>query len=254
MSPDTPAQRMPARRVIGTAWGIVTGYPRQAMLPVAVIQIPVAIVTGVILAVLLLTVFGNEEIDTTKGGQMLALLLLSAAQALFAQVARGSTIVSIAGVIRGRPLSLTESLDPAFSRMGGLLALVVFVSAGVLVAFVTLIGLVLLPYLVLRLALAFEAFMLEELGPWQALRRSWQLMSGHMLRMLGVVLLTAVILFGPFLFVSLLGEAVRGDRNTQVILGAAYSVAQGVLLVPIVAFVTATTTVFYLNLREPEHA
>ena len=254
MSPDAPAQRMPARRVIGTAWGIVTDYPRQAMLPVAVIQIPVAIVTGVILAVLLLTVFSDEEIDTTKGGQMLALLLLSAGQALFAQVARGSTIVSIAGVIRGKPLSLTEALDPAFSRMGGLLALVVLVSAGVLVAFVTLIGLVLLPYLVLRLALSFEAFMLEELGAWQALRRSWQLMNGHMLRMLGVVLLTAVILFGPFLFVSLLGEVVRGDRNTQVILGAAYSVVQGVLLVPVVAFVTATTTVFYLNLREPEHA
>lgn len=245
---------MPARKVIGTAWGIVTNHPRQAMLPVAVIQIPVAIVTGAILAVLLLTVFGDEEIDTTKGGQMLALLLLSAGQALFAQVARGSTIVSIAAVIRGKPLGLTEALDPAFSRMGGLLALVVLVSAGVLVAFVTLIGLVLLPYLVLRLALSFEAFMLEDLGPWQALRRSWQLMSGHMLRMLGVVLLTAVILFGPFLFVSLLGEAVRGDRSTQVILGAAYSVVQGVLLVPIVAFVTATTTVFYLNLREPEHA
>ncbi|MCZ7578403.1 MAG: hypothetical protein M5U18_15640 [Dehalococcoidia bacterium] len=112
----------------------------------------------------------------------------------------------------------------------------------------------LLPYLALRLALSFEAFMLEELGPLQALRRSWNLMRGHMLRMLVVVLITAAILFGPFLVISLIGEGVRGGRNTQVILGAMYSLVQGVLLIPIVAFITATTTVFYLNLREHEGA
>ena len=178
---------MPARKVIATAWALVTHHPREAMLPLVVIQIPVAILTGAVLAVLLLTVFGDQEINTNDGGQLLALLLVSGTQALFAQVARGSTIVSLAGVIRGQPLTLTQALDPAFSRMGGLLALVVLVSAGVLISFVTLIGLVLLPYMILRFALAFEAFMLEDLGPWPALRRSWELMRGHMLRMLGVV-------------------------------------------------------------------
>ena len=204
---------MPARKVIATAWALVTHHPREARLPLVVIQIPVAILTGAVLAVLLLTVFGDQEINTNDGGQLLALLLVSGTQALFAQVARGSTIVSLAGVIRGQPLTLTQALDPAFSRMGGLLALVVLVSAGVLISFVTLIGLVLLPYMILRFALAFEAFMLEDLGPWPALRRSWELMRGHMLRMLGVVLLTAVILFGPFLFISLMGEAVRGTHR-----------------------------------------
>ena len=243
---------LPARKVISTAWSVVLEHPRQAMLPLIVIQVPVAIITSGLLAVLLLTVFGDQEIDTTDGGQLLALLLIGAAQALFAQVARGGTIVSIAGVLTGKPKTLTESLDPAFNRMGGLLALVLLVSGGLFLAFITLIGLVLLPYLALRLALSFEAFMLEELGPLPALRRSWNLMRGHMLRLLVVVLITVAILFGPFLVISLIGEGVRGDRNTQVILGALYSLIQGVLLIPIVAFITATTTVFYLNLREHE--
>jgi hypothetical protein len=243
---------LPARKVISAAWAVVVDHPRQAMLPLLVIQVPVAVVTSGLLAVLLLTVFGDEEIDTTHGGQLLAVLLIGAAQALFAQVARGGTIVSIAGMLTGKPRSLTESLDPAFNRMGGLLALVLLVSGGLFLAFISLVGLLLLPYLALRLALSFEAFMLEELGPLQALGRSWRLMRGHMLRLLAVVLLTVAILFGPFLVISLMGEAVRGDRNTEVILGAVYSLVQGVLLIPIVAFVTATTTVFYLNLREQE--
>ncbi len=234
------------------AWSVVLDHPRQAMLPLVVIQVPVAIITSGLLAVLLLTVFGDQEIDTTDGGQLLAILLIGAAQALFAQVARGGTIVSLAGILTGKPKTLTESLDPAFNRMGGLLALVLVVSGGLFLAFITLIGLLLLPYLALRLALSFEAFMLEDLGPLPALRRSWTLMRGHMLRLLVVVLITAAILFGPFLVISLIGEAVRGDRNTQVILGALYSLIQGVLLVPIVAFITATTTVYYLNLREHE--
>jgi hypothetical protein len=245
---------MPARKAVSAAWTLVAEHPREAMLPLLVIQVPVAVITSGVLAVLLLTVFGDEEIDTTKGGQLLAVLLIGAAQALFAQVARGGTIVSLAGILTGKPKSLTESLDPAFNRMGGLLALVLLVSGGLFLAFITLVGLVVLPYLALRLALSFEAFMLEELGPVAALRRSWQLMRGHMLRLLVVVLLTIAILFGPFLVISLMGEAVRGDRNTEVILGALYSLIQGVLLIPIVAFVTAITTVFYLNLREQERA
>ena len=104
---------MPARKVIATAWALVTHHPREAMLPLVVIQIPVAILTGAVLAVLLLTVFGDQEINTNDGGQLLALLLVSGTQALFAQVARGSTIVSLAGVIRGQPLTLTQALDPA---------------------------------------------------------------------------------------------------------------------------------------------
>ncbi|NJD64695.1 MAG: hypothetical protein FIB00_05550, partial [Chloroflexi bacterium] len=119
------------------AWSVVLDHPRQAMLPLVVIQVPVAIITSGLLAVLLLTVFGDLEIDTTDGGQLLAILLIGAAQAVVAQGARGGTIVSLAGILTGKPKTLTASLAPAFNRKGGLLALVLVVSGGLCLAFIT---------------------------------------------------------------------------------------------------------------------
>jgi len=43
---------------------------------------------------------------------------------------------------------------------------------------------------------------------------------------------------------------VGGGRDTVVIATAAVTIAQGVLVVPILVFLTAVTTVFYLNLKE----
>lgn len=249
-----PAPRfLPARQVIATAWNLVTSRPREVMGPVAVVQVPAAIAAAAITAGMLLTVFANEPLNATRGGQLALALMVSAGEALFAQVARGAAIVSIAGVLQGRPVSLTGALDPAFTRMGGLFALALIVTAGVAVAAVSIVGLLVLPYLAIRFALAFEAFMLEERGALPALGRSWTMMRGHMLRMLGVIALTLLIVIGPLAMLSLLGGAVGGSRTTQVLAEAGVSVAQGILLVPLVAFVTATTTVFYLNLRDAEH-
>lgn len=249
-----PAPRfLPARQVIATAWNLVTSRPREVMGPVAVVQVPAAIAASIITAAMLLTVFADEPLDATRGGQLALVLMVSAGEALFAQVARGAAIVSIAGVLQGRPVPLTAALDPAFTRMGGLFALALIVTAGVAVAAVSIVGLLLLPYLAVRFALAFEAFMLEGRGPFAALGRSWTMMRGHMLRMLGVVALTLLIVVGPLALLSVLGGAVGGSRTTRVLAEAGVSVVQGVLLVPLVAFVTATTTVFYLNLRDAEH-
>ena len=74
---------MPARKAVSAAWTLVAEHPREAMLPLLVIQVPVAVITSGVLAVLLLTVFGDEEIDTTKGGQLLAVLLIGAPPGFF---------------------------------------------------------------------------------------------------------------------------------------------------------------------------
>ncbi|MES4791765.1 MAG: hypothetical protein C4321_01135 [Chloroflexota bacterium] len=78
------------------------------------------------------------------------------------------------------------------------------------------------------------------------------MMRGHMLRMLGVVLLTVLIFLGPAVLIQSLEALVGGSRGTQVVVQAVVSVVQGVLAVPLVAFTSATTTVFYLNLRDAE--
>ncbi|PFG74957.1 hypothetical protein A9A59_2210 [Tepidiforma thermophila] len=241
---------LPARRVIATAWDLVTSRPKEVLLPVAAVEVPVSVVAALVIAGALSTVLRDVALDGQDRGYLALLLIVGAGQALFAQVAHGAAIVSIAAVLRGKPVPLAGALDPAFTRMGGLLALLVILVAMSVLLALTIIGLVLLPYLVVRLALAHQAFMLEGRSPFAALGRSWALMRGHMLRMLGVMLLTFLIFLGPAILISALDGLVAGSRGVQVALQALVSVVQGVLAVPLVAFASATTTVFYLNLED----
>ena len=104
------------------------------MLPLAVIQFPLALAVAVLTIGLYLTAFEDQPVEAMQdavtagtGAPLFLFLATTAAQALFSQVARGAAILSIAGEINHRPLSLTGALDPAFTRMGALLALAVIV-------------------------------------------------------------------------------------------------------------------------------
>ncbi len=250
MQPPGPAAALlPARRVIGTGIEMMLSRPREVLLPVAVVEIPVAIITAVVSAALLLTVMRETPLDTGERAYAALLFIIAAVQALYAQVAHAAAIVSTAALLRGERKPLPQALDPAFSRMGALLALLVLLVGISAVLAVSLIGLVLLPYVAVRLALAHQALILEGRSPFAALGRSWRLMQGHMLRMLGVLLLTMLILLGPLVIVAALDGLVQGSRAEQVVLGAVVSIVQGVIAVPLVAFTSATTTVFYLNLE-----
>jgi hypothetical protein len=248
----TGAALLPVRRVIATAWDLLTTRPREALLPVAAIEIPVALISAALLAAALLTVFSDVPLDPQDSTYLALLVAVGAGQALFTQVAHGAAIISVAGLLRGKRKSLTESLDPAFTRMGGLFALLVVLVGVAFLLVLTVIGLVLLPYLLVRLALSHQAFMLEGRSPFAAFGRSWAMMRGHMLRMLGVMLLTMLIFVGPAFLIAALDGLVTGSRETQLLLQVVVSVVQGFLAVPLVAFASATTTVFYLNLEDSE--
>ncbi|GIW13096.1 MAG: hypothetical protein KatS3mg062_0535 [Tepidiforma sp.] len=255
MGPGVPGEvgLLPARRVVATAWNLVTTRPRETLLPVAVVEVPVSIAAAAVLAVALSTALRDVPLDSARGGYLALLLILAAAQALFAQVAHGAAVVSIAALLRGQPVSLVEALDPPFTRMGGLLALLVVLLGLSAALALTVVGLVVLPYIAIRLSLAYQAFLLEGTSPFGALGRSWAMMRGHMLRMLGVMLLTVLIFLGPAVLIQSLDVLVTGSRGAQVAAQAVVSVAQGLLAVPLVAFASATTTVFYLNLRDAIH-
>lgn len=244
------------RRTVGDAVRIVWRQPRATLLPLLAIELPVALVVALLTVVLYLTAFEDEPVEAMQdavaggaGAPLFLFLATTAAQALFAQVARGAAIISIAAAARGKPVSLTAALDPAFTRMGALLALVLIIGAGVALAFVSIVGLVILPYLAVRVALCFEAMMLEGIGPWAAVRRSWALTRGNTLRLFGVVLLSAAVIALPLMAVSALGAAIGGSHTARVVETGAYIVAQGLFVTPLVAFLTATTTLYYLTIR-----
>ena len=253
--------KIPVRGTVAEAFRLLRQYPRATMLPQAAIGIPVAVAAAIATVFVFLSAFPDEDVNTVasfspeaRGATLFAMAVIVAAEALFAQVARGATIVAVASAARGRPIPLVEALDPAFTRLGGLVALVLVLGAIGALAFITIVGIIVLPYVLFRLALVFDAYMLEGVGVNQALRRSWQVMSGNMIRLVGVVALSVLCALPVLFLFSLLGAPGDGNRTTQVLLVAFLGIVRGAAFVPFVAFLTACTTLYYLKAKAAEDA
>lgn len=255
-----PTRPVPVFATVREAWRTIADYPRLTLLPMLVIEVPVAFIAAVVTVVLYLTVFRHESVlaattivNQSNGGPLFALFAITAFELLFAQVARGAAIKGIASARSGQSPGLSALLDPAFTRMGGLIALAV-VSGAVLVAGAltayTLIGGVIALFLYIRWAVVFEALMLEDRTVMGAFARSWRLMNGNMLRYLGVLAVTIVLLAVPFVAISLLDNLIAGGRTTRVIMTGVITFAQGILLVPLLVLLIAVTTIFYFKAKE----
>lgn len=276
--PATPAgvPPIPIWGTVRQALDMVISHPRETMFPFGAVEVPVALLSSIASVVLYFTIFGDQPFHLSSDlladpglapGHFFALLMLLAFQGLFAQVARAAAAVSIAGVATGKPRTLTESLDPAFTRMGGLLVVALIPVAIVIALLFSMVGLILIPFVALRLALSLEVFILEGLPPVAALRRSWSLFENarapgerpgsllrqifppNMLRLLGVLVVMALVAAVPVFVVGALGGISGGGRTARVIEDGLFTFTQAVVLVPVLAFVSATTTLFYLQLR-----
>lgn len=240
---------------ISDTFELLRRHPRATMLPFAAISIPVGIAAAMASAVLFLTRFDDEPYvrsvfdgDIARG-PLFALVIILVISSLFAVVGHAASIVAVASAARGEPLSLSRALDPAFTRMGGLVLLSLILVAGAGALAFTLVGLLVLPYLLLRFGLAFQTFMLEESAPLQALLSSWRLMSGHMLRLLGLVL---IIGFGVGVYVAIISVSPLGEdapRNARIATDAVLDSLRAVLVVPAAVFYQAALTLYYLKVR-----
>lgn len=255
-APQRPAQ-IPVRATVAEAWRLLLSEPRRILLPSLVITVPVAFLVSIGTIVAYLTFFEDEplvllnEITRETAGALAFMLVAAAAiEVLFGQVARGATVMAVAGVATGKPRSLSESLDPAFTRMGAIIAQAIVLAAVGGALIFSIVGIVIFPYVAARFGLSTESLLLENRSPTSALAASWSLMRGRVIRLLGTAFLAALICLGPFVVVSLLGLAVTGDRTQQVITGGFVAVAQALLLVPVIAFLTTVTTLFYLKAKE----
>lgn len=268
-APSPVSVHISIRGTLSESWWLLWRQPRLVLLPWLAVQLPVAALGAAVTAVLYLTVFRSEAVKPTSDlfsdGATAALfvyLAVTAFEGLFAQVARAATIVSVAATVRGKPKTLTEALDPAFTRMGPIILLVallglclastlVAVSILVLIPFAgAAIALAILSYVAIRTSLSFEALMLEAVGPWQALRRSWAITRGRTLRLLGLILAAFVSIAIPLLCITSLSYLITGGRTVEVILTAAVTFAGGVFEVPLFAFMSTVTTLYYLKARE----
>jgi hypothetical protein len=153
-----------------------------------------------------------------------AILTLSVAQVVpalvagFLQVlASGLFIVLVAAAVLGRRLDAGQTWALLRPRLGALVGLTILLTALGLLAVAALVGIIVLLAVTLgawavlpgvliglgglvgvvhayvKLAVAAPALVIEGLGPIDSLRRSWGLVRGSWWRVLGILLLSAVI-------------------------------------------------------------
>lgn len=258
----------------GSAYRTFWEYRRSILLPAAVVLGPAALLLSGGLAFLLIRIWPNADLsvggaqpeDIPQGFIFGSLLIMGVAGFLFT-VALASVTVAARSATIGKPLPLALALDPAFTRMGGVLVLfLIFATLGTLSA----VGGFFLIYLIVRFGLAFQVFMLEEVGAWSALGRCWLLIRGRMLRffslllsMVGIGTVAVFLIQGtiatvigllltPFSIDSLetgLGATDSVSTAEALVMSAAAGFSL-IGLIPLMAFFTTLTTVFYLRARE----
>ncbi len=266
MSAAAGAPRVGVGETLRAALALMRDHPRETMAPLALTQGPVAAVTVLAGIALYATAFAGEPYPdgglagASGGAPLAALVTLQAAAAVLGLVGAGATIVSVAALAKGRPIGLREAFDPAFTRLGRLIALaaILLVAGVLLAALMTLqaaaavVGLAALPFLLPRVAVAFQALMLEDAGPLEALRRSWRLTHGHMLRLLGILIAAIVILAAiAFLAPTVPGPEEAG-RGARMAIDAAIQALQTGLFIPAGAFAHGAVTLYYLRIREDQ--
>ena len=236
---------------------------RATMLPIAVTQLPLAILTAAVYFYLFYEAYPTAKFDSlteiAKGpdGMRLTVFLLVGVQSLFALIGAAATIVSVDAITKSREIRLVDALDPAFSRMGGLLAFGVMFYALVLASFA---GLIVLLYFVVRFALSLQSYVLESNSPAAAIGRSWRLMKGRMLSFTGLLLaavaFAAGLLIAFTLVLSLVAAPFGTDpsRTHELVIFSIGIVMSGVIVIPVYAHLATSTTLFYLTAKEQSGA
>ena len=92
--------------------------------------------------------------------------------------------------------------------------------------------------------------MLEEAGPFAALRRSWGLMRGNMLRLLVVLLAVIAIPLVLGLLAPVSPAPGEAGRAARMAIDAGLQALQTAIAIPFGAFASTALTLYYLRIRE----
>lgn len=255
------------RDVLREARDLFRHNAKAIMLPMAVIQIPLAVLGAVVPWALYATVYSKElhpfdaqALADGPRGLLFALVVVAWVWIMFLALGFNSTILAVRDARKGVRKPLAELLDPSFTHLGGLLVIAIG-GAGlwfaILATSITILAPLVLTFAALRLALTFHSFALHEARPRVALAESWTVMRGNVIRLLGLLLGTlpgilVVLVAGSLaLVVVSIPFAIIGDgRGPTLAANAVGTVVLAVVLIPIFCYVATATTLFYLHLTE----
>ena len=126
---------------------------------------------------------------------------------------------------------------------------------GILVLFVlTIVFTIIAVYLTIRLSFSSAALILENVGVWEGMRRSWRLTKGSFWRVLGILLLALLITSILIMFVSgalsiVGGVAIGVGQGPYAIAMAVTSFLSSVLQAAVLPFTSAVVALTYIDLR-----
>ena len=236
-------------------------------------------ISGVASALLVLVL--RSSISRTAAAGSAAALSLVVSLAVSVILTGMLTSVIGRGVL-GRQVSIAEAWQVARPRLaavlgalflGALIVMALYIPLVVLVIILVtahtgaagvaigLLGFVLTLFVTVGvwvlLSLTPAAVVLERLGPWRGLRRSWQLVRGSFWRVLGILLLTVIVIIVASLVLQIpfyAIEAVTGGgiaavgkaSTTSLLVGTVASIIVGTITRPLLAGVTV---LLYLDMR-----
>ncbi len=215
----------------------------------------VVIVPITVLEYLLVLAVGEETFapltDPAADGA-LGELFLFLLVALFVGVL-GTSLVNAASITVLAQVCLGRDPDWVASLRAGARRLLPLVGATLLVAVGTALGLLLLvvPGVILyvRWAVVTPALVTERLGPAEAMRRSWALVSGRSWPVLGAVALGFLFFAIADQIFSAIGTGLLERLDSTVAGEVAYAVTVTLASILTIPFLAAVVTVVYFDLR-----
>ena len=256
-APASPRVFATLRAALGLLWN----HPVQLLVPYGAVSALLIVESLVVIAL-------------TDGERppIAANMALGLVTGIVGGVGGAAVIVAAAALVAGGTPSLTDTLDVLLQRRAPLIALatlaviVLWVATApvlivdwimldsddlqdraVAISLTTVLWLPVSLYLEARFAVAFQLFLLEGAGPVDAFRRSWRTMKGNVLRMVGILLVMAVV--GIVLavlatvLIALFSPSYDTTRTIQIIVAGALAIIPGALTI-------VAVTLYYLRLRE----
>jgi hypothetical protein len=243
------AETLPERSlgdILRGAWEIYTKNAGQLLLIVALIVVPLTVLSYLLTDVVFdpgtrtETIAGQRiEIAESRSFFIFLLVVLVAAAIgvittalLQAALLRGAALASI-----GDPVDIGQSYRYGLRRFGSVLWVSILVGLSVAIGLLLLVipGIILLAFF----AVSIPALIVEDVRGTGAMRRSWQLVSGHFWHVLGVVVVAFII---TAVIGGLIGAIGGGNR----VLGVIFSAIGQIIVAPYSALVTV---LLYLDVR-----
>jgi hypothetical protein len=251
------SQAAPLRLSRRRAWGELVSSARQmyrlrprVFIGIGVLFIPLGLVISAVQYVLFQVAAFAPLVDTTGEGNISVAGLALGLGLLFTLVAlsfvQAATAQAMSDIDAGRRTSAMHAYREALRRFPSLLGAVVIAVVVVLILELTIIGIPLGIWLLVRWSLLGQVVQLEEQGLWGSLTRSGELVRHHWWRTASIIILVGglALVAGPVLGILLLLVTSASFNLVNLVAGVVYMVAM--------PFLAVVTTYLYYDLKVSE--